>query len=182
MEFSDSVITGTLSGVISGLLVALTLGVIEQTASPKLELRRIDKNTALLKNNGFRPVAFGGTYAFEKGPHLLYPKDGFRGQISEMRCNARSEIVVGCAIHLGESLSITYKPIWPSFFQKDSHHQNIQNQAQQADVISVYNRNFYPWWTKKGWCSRMAKSTPTEGLQPTRLWGWRVMSLPLKPM
>ncbi len=88
MVWSNEILNGTVSGVISGLLVALTLAKIERTSRPRLELRQIDNKTALLRNNGFRPVAFGDTFALGKGNELLFPKDGFRGHISEMRCKA----------------------------------------------------------------------------------------------
>ena len=67
MCWSNGITDGTVSGVISGLLVASTLGFIERTSRPRLELRRIDDETALLRNNGFRAVVFGDTFALEKG-------------------------------------------------------------------------------------------------------------------
>lgn len=182
MDWPNGITGGTVSGVISGLLVAFALGFIERTARPRIELRRIDDETALLRNNGFCAVAFGDTFALEKGNDLIYPKDGFRGHISEMRCKGRGEIVVGCAIGLGESLSLTYKPVWTDNPLFNRYWRRIQNQAQRADVMSVLERTNKPWWTVGGVKSRLAKTTPAEYLSPMRLWGWKLAELPLKPM
>ena len=182
MCWSNGITDGTVSGVISGLLVASTLGFIERTSRPRLELRRIDDETALLRNNGFRTVVFGDTFALEKGSDLIYPKDGFRGHISEMRCDGRGEIVVGCAIGLGESLSLTYKPVWFNNLLLKRYWLRTQNQAQQADVMEVLERTSNPWWTVQGVKSRLSKTTPGEYVKPTRLWRWKLAHLPLKPM
>lgn len=181
MCWSNGITDGTVSGVVSGLLVASTLGFIERTSRPRLELRRIDDETALLRNNGFRTVVFGDTFALEKGSGLIYPKDGFRGHISEMRCNGRGEIVVGCAIGLGESLSLTYKPVWSNPLLK-RYWRVIQNQTQQADVMKVLERTSNPWWTMRGFKSRLSRTTPGESVKSTRLWRWKLAYLPLKPM
>lgn len=182
MCWSNGITDGTVSGVISGLLVASTLGLIERTSRPRLELRRIDDETALLRNNGFRTVVFGDTFALEKGSDLIYPKDGFRGHISEMRCDGRGEIVVGCAIGLGESLSLTYKAVWPTNPLLKRYWRRIQNQAQQADVMKVLERTNNPWWTVQGFKSRLSKTSPGKFVKSTRLWRWKLAHLPLKPM
>ncbi|MDK8243552.1 MULTISPECIES: hypothetical protein [unclassified Corynebacterium] len=182
MGWANEITNGTVSGLISGLLVAFTLGFIERTARPRLELRRIDNGTALLRNNGFCPVVFGDTFALEKGTDLIFPKDGFRGHICEMSCKGRGEIVVGCAISLGESLSLTYKPVWTDKPLSARHWRRIHNQAQQADVMAILERKYKPWWTLNGFKLRLTKTTPAEFLSPTRLWGWKLTELPLKPM
>lgn len=182
MDLSNGLTDGIASGVISGLLVAFTLGFLERTSRPRLELRHIDDETALLRNNGFSAVAFGDTFALEKGSGLIYPKDGFRGHISEMRCKGRGEIVVGCEITLGESLSLTYKPLWTDSPIFNRYWRHIQNQAQQAEVMVVLGRTYRPWWTVDGFKTRLAKTTPAEHLSPIRLWGWKLAELPLKPM
>ncbi|KAA8730678.1 hypothetical protein [Corynebacterium tuscaniense] len=182
MCWSNGITDGTVSGVVSGLLVASALGFIERTSRPRFELRRIDDETALLRNNGFRAVAFGDTFAFEKGNSLVYPKDGFRGHISEMRCKGRGEIVVGCVIELGESLSLTYKPVWTDSLLFKRYWRRIQNQAQQADCMAVLERTSKPWWTVGGIKLRLAKTAPGDILRPMRLWRWKLAVLPLKPM
>lgn len=182
MHWSNPIVDGTVSGVISGLLVAFTLGVIERSSRPRLELRQINNDTALLRNNGFRAVALGDTYALEKGTDLLFPKDGFRGHISEMRYKARDEIIVGCTIDLGESVSLTYKPIWTDSPLYNRYWRHIQRQAQQADVMTVLGRKSKPWWTKDGIQARLVKSAKTDCDEPVRLCGWKLMHLPLKPM
>ena len=173
--------SGTMSGVISGLFVAFTLGLLERTSKPRLELHQINEDTALLRNNGFKAVALGDTFALEKGNGLLYPKDGFRGRLSEMRCAGRDEIVVGCTLQLGESVSLTYKPLWWNNSTFNRRWRSIQNQANQADVMTVHARTFRPWWTASGVRERFKKSSLLEGSKPVRLWGWRLVHLPLKP-
>lgn len=174
--------SGTVSGVISGLFVAFALGLLERTSKPRLELHQINEDTALLRNNGFKAVAFGDTFALEKGNGLLYPKDGFRGRLSEMRCAGREEIVVGCAMQLGESVSLTYKTLWWNNSTFNRRWRRIQNQANQADVMTVHGRTFRPWWTASGVRERFKKFSSSEGVKPIRLWGWRLTHLPLKPL
>lgn len=178
----NGISSGTVSGLISGLLVAFALGILDKTSKPRLELQRINDETALLRNNGFRTVAFGDTFALEKGNDLLYPKDGFRGRLSEMRCEGRNEIVVGCGIQLGESLSITYKPLWWSEIFPNRYWRYIQNQTAQADVMTVLERTNRPWFTADGACSRFKKYSSAEYSKPVRLRGWRMTHLPLKPL
>lgn len=68
--------SGTMSGVISGLFVAFTLGLLERTSKPRLELHQINEDTALLRNNGFKAVALGDTFALEKGTDFSTQRTG----------------------------------------------------------------------------------------------------------
>lgn len=178
MEWLAEIVNGT----VTGLVVAAALWLIERSSQPRLELHRIDDETALLRNHGLRTVAFGDTFALEQGEGLLFPKDGFRGQISEMRCKGRNEIVVGCAIRLGESLTITYKPLSFAWLSSSRLWRRIQNEAQQADVMTIIGRKSQPWWKLSGFRDRVKKTEAHEWVKPTRLWGWKFQELPLKPM
>lgn len=178
----NAIVSGTLSGLVSGLLVASMLDMIERRSRPRLELHQINEDTALLRNNGFRSVAFGDTFIFEQGNCQLYPKDGFRGHISEMRCKGHDEIVVGCKASLGDTVSITYKLLWWWQTKPTRHWRDIQREASQADVMEVFSRNSKPWWTLHGIRRRWEFTHPAEGQKPVRLWNWKSAHLPLKPL
>lgn len=171
----------TVGGVAAGLVVSTTLAIISRKSKPPLELFMIDNKRAFLVNNCLRTVIFGEAYAFEQGTEIIGPNDGFRGHISEMRCSPGDGIVVSCKIRLGESLSLTYKPVFFGEPKLNRLRGKQRDETQIAEFFRVLDRNSSSVWSIRGILKRLEKHDPFEYTHPSRLFGWRIISLPLKP-
>lgn len=168
--------------IITGLAVVFITWIIKLSSQPTLELTYINQNAALIKNNSFRTVVFGSCFALEQGYDLLYPLDGFRGQLCELECPAHGEVVVGCAIRLGESVTVTYKPLSPILSRSRRYRWAINNQARYADVVELVGRK--PLLRRLSQKIRDSLTSRHENMtQPPgrNLFGWKIVTLTLHP-
>ncbi|WKD61289.1 hypothetical protein CCICO_06310 [Corynebacterium ciconiae DSM 44920] len=171
----------TVGGTAAGLVVSSTLAFLSRKAKPPLELFVIDNDRAFLVNNCFRTVIFGDSFAIEKGSDMLFPVDGFRGSIRDMRCSPGDGLVVGCAINLGESLSLTFKPILWGRPKSTKIYRRQQNETQLAEVMVVLEKTMASPWTPRGIAKKLHKHRNFEFGHSSRLLGWKLIELPLKP-
>lgn len=174
--------TNIIAPTIAGLAVVFITWIVKLSSQPTLEITHINQNTALIKNNSFRTVAFGSCFALEKGYGLLYPLDGFRGQLCELDCPARGEVVVGCAIRLGESVTVTYKPLSPILSHSRRYRRAVSNQARYADVIELAGRKPIPRRLLQKILDILTSKHKNTTHPPGRnLYGWKIVSLTLRP-
>lgn len=92
-------ITGVVSGIISGFLVAIALWTFDSLRKPDLELHYLGPQRAVIKNNRFKAVVIGGAWAFGNG-EVFYRPDGFRGGTRGFYIPRYGDFIVGTS-HFG---------------------------------------------------------------------------------
>ncbi|AMA00219.1 hypothetical protein [Corynebacterium glutamicum] len=142
----ESVFSGTISGVVSGLIVAGALTQLSKLRQPLFELRHISDGKVLLSYNGLRPVYFGGHFELGEGEHLLFPTDGRRGAFHELELRTRGELVLDTTLHLGQSVSISYKQPWWLMTRRaikrreaNGKYRKMRNTAARITVMDLYS-------------------------------------------
>ncbi|MFL0447675.1 hypothetical protein [Corynebacterium xerosis] len=108
------VVEGIISGSVSGLIVALALGVISRAREENFTFTSVGDGRAVLDYRGSRTIVIGGSFAFERGV-VLATADGFRGGTSGIIVKPRTQNVflVG-DLPPGEGFDFTYRvvPWW----------------------------------------------------------------------
>lgn len=133
----ESIISGSISGVIAGLVVAGALYLIR----PKFELRQITPSLAVLHHHGLHAVILGGSYAFERG-QVLSTAEGFRagtGGILLPRFSDtvfRIDIAGAGPLAVGEVVTISYRKAPP--FLKYRPKMTRRTYGWDVDPIELY--------------------------------------------
>ncbi|WP_145915030.1 hypothetical protein [Corynebacterium simulans] len=94
-----NLITGVVSGIISGFLVAVALWRFDNLRKPDLELHYLGSQRAVIKNNRFKAVVIGGAWEFDNG-EVFYRPDGFRGGTRGFYIPRYGDFIVGTS-HFG---------------------------------------------------------------------------------
>lgn len=145
----ESISSGTISGVVAGLIVAATLGVLNQLNRPRFELRQVAPNLAVLKHSRWGAVVMGGSYAFERGA-VLCTAEGFRAGTGGIYLPGRSETVLRTdaglgELQVGEVVSISFRRA--PWFPIHRTPRMARAHSWHVDPIEVKNH----WWKWLGW-------------------------------
>lgn len=112
--FWSSVASGTVSGVVAGLMVSLTLAFLNYRSKPLFEVKVAQDNIVVLFYRGLRPAVIGGTWELGKGT-ILTTSDGFRAGTYGICLPPQSETAFSADyLGIGESfaMSIRFIPLW----------------------------------------------------------------------
>ena len=108
------VVEGIISGSISGLIVALALGLISRAWEEDFTFTSVGEGRAVLNYRGSRSIVIGGSFALERGV-VLATADGFRAGTSGIIVKPRTQnvLLVG-ELPPGEGFDFTYRvvPWW----------------------------------------------------------------------
>lgn len=106
-----NLITGVVSGIISGFLVAIALWIFHNLRKPDLELCYLGSERAVIKNNRFKAVVIGGAWEFDNG-EVFYRPDGFRGDTRGFYIPRYGDFIVG-TLHFGpgQTADVAYRRV-----------------------------------------------------------------------
>lgn len=111
----DALLTGTVSGLVSGLLVAWSQSAVTRLNRTRFELRKIgDNDTAVLVNQGWMPVLLGNSLFLNSvGEELRHGADP-ESPIAQSFLKPNDDLVVRLGGHpAGSTVFFTYRPtIW----------------------------------------------------------------------
>lgn len=140
----ENLAIGVVSGVISGLIVSVALGLWGYFRRPPLELIHVAEQRAVLKNNRYKAVVIGGAWEFDNG-NVLYRPDGFRGGEGGFYIPKFGEFVVGTSYFApGQTADIAYKYVKSEKDSVKRIHLEETNVVEASQVVN--NPNEYPEW------------------------------------
>ena len=108
------ILEGIVSGTVSGLIVALALGLISRAREEHFTFTSVGDGRAVLDYRGSRTIVIGGSFALERGV-VLATADGFRAGSSGIIVKPRSQnVFLVEELPPGESFDFTYRvvPWW----------------------------------------------------------------------
>ncbi|MGN0096946.1 MAG: hypothetical protein ACI38U_12870 [Corynebacterium sp.] len=125
-QFWSSVLSGTVSGVVAGLIVAGALACVRHRNRPTVEAIATSENRATLRNNGFRALVVGGSRAYHDG-NFLSAID-LSGRTSGIMLPGRDSVVLRIErleIGAGFQLSVRRIALWRTIVNRlpDDYHQ-----------------------------------------------------------
>ncbi|MDU3164801.1 MAG: hypothetical protein E7K06_03465 [Corynebacterium sp.] len=139
-----NLITGVVSGIISGFLVAIALWVFENLRKPDIELHYLGSQRAVIKNNRFKAVVIGGAWEFENG-EVFYRPDGFRGGTRGFYIPRYGDFIVGTS-HFGpgQTADVAYKRVKNTNDFQERVRLEEKFRVEVFDVISKPEK--FPGW------------------------------------
>ena len=139
-----NLITGVVSGIISGFLVAIALWVFENLRKPDIELHYLGSQRAVIKNNRFKAVVIGGAWEFENG-EVFYRPDGFRGGSRGFYIPRYGDFIVGTS-HFGpgQTADVAYKRVKNTNDFQERVRLEEKFRVEVFDVISKPEK--FPGW------------------------------------
>ena len=139
-----NLITGVVSGIISGFLVAIALWVFEHLRKPDIELHYLGSQRAVIKNNRFKAVVIGGAWEFENG-EVFYRPDGFRGGTRGFYIPRYGDFIVGTS-HFGpgQTADVAYKRVKNTNDFQERVRLEEKFRVEVFDVISKPEK--FPGW------------------------------------
>ena len=139
-----NLITGVVSGIISGFLVAIALWVFENLRKPDIELHYLGSQRAVIKNNRFKAVVIGGAWEFENG-EVFYRPDGFRGGTRGFYIPRYGDFIVG-TLHFGpgQTADVAYKRVKNTNDFQERVRLEEKFRVEVFDVISKPEK--FPGW------------------------------------
>lgn len=139
-EFLFDLLSNSMGGVISGLIIAATIAILVKVRTPLFEVVQVAENRAILKYNGWLPIELGATWDMGKGEILFSPDP--KGAIAGDRMAPHSDKVVSfIQITPGESLSIAYRRRWTSEVRGPDE----MNYPNATDLVGNKRTKFWGW-------------------------------------
>lgn len=104
-------LSNMITGIFSGLVVAVALWFFSTLRKPALELFYVGPQRAVVRNNRFRPVLLAGAWEIGNGEVFFRP-DGFRGGSGSFYIPRYGELIVGTSSFApGQTASAAYKHV-----------------------------------------------------------------------
>lgn len=139
-----NLITGVVSGIFSGFLVAIALWAFDNLRKPGLELYYLGSQRAIIKNNRFKAVVIGGAWEFGNGEVFFRP-DGFRGGTRGFYIPRYGDFMVGTS-HFGpgQTADVAYRRVKNT---NDFQERVRLEEKFQVEVSDVFNEpEKFPEW------------------------------------
>lgn len=139
-----NLITGVVSGIISGFLVAIALWVFDNLRKPDLELHYLGSHRAVIKNNRFKAVVIGGAWELDNG-EVFYRPDGFRGGTRGFYIPRYGDFLVGTS-HFGpgQTADVAYRPVRNTNDLQERVRLEEKFQVEVPDVVAEPDK--FPEW------------------------------------
>lgn len=136
-----NVVTGLVSGVLSGLIVSAVALLTSYLAKPRFELRYASSDAVTLRHNRLWPTVIGGTWEFGEGSDLFCTPDN-RAAVNGILIGGFSETNLrntGNPRPIGAAIDVTYKkaPVFPLRWWKKLH----EVQTWQQEPSEMYGRS-----------------------------------------
>lgn len=131
-------ITGLVSGVLSGLIVSTVVLLTSYLTKPRFVLRYASFDSVTLRHNRMWPVVIGGTWEFGEGANLFCTPDN-RAAVNGILIGGFSETNLrntGTPRPIGAVIDVSYKkaPVFPLCWRKKLH----KVQSWQQDPSEKY--------------------------------------------
>ena len=145
LSIADAIATGTISGILSGLIVAGTIKVISSAMTDTFSFSHVGNEKSVLSYRGSRPIVIGGSFLLGEGP-VLTTADGRRAGQSGIVVRPRSLTVFDTGrVQPGEPFDFTYRKVpWLRFNKLE---RTGELYRWECDVMEFYNDSK----PKKGW-------------------------------
>lgn len=134
-------VTGLVSGVLSGLIVSAVALLTSYLAKPRFELRYASSDAVTLRHNRLWPTVIGGTWEFGEGSDLFCTPDN-RAAVNGILIGGFSETNLrntGNPRPIGAAIDVAYKkaPVFPLRWWKKLH----EVQTWQQEPSEMYGRS-----------------------------------------
>lgn len=141
LNFLSNVVTG----IFSGIVVAVALWFFSTLRKPTLELFYVGPQRAVIRNNRFRAVLLAGAWEIENGEVFFRP-DGFRGGTGSFYIPRYGEIIVGTSYFSpGQTANGAYKYVKNT--RKVSKRISLEKENNVDVSQVVMSPENFPKWT-----------------------------------
>lgn len=144
-------ITGLVSGVLSGLIVSTVVLLTSYLTKPRFVLRYASSDSVTLRHNRMWPVVIGGTWEFGEGANLFCTPDN-RAAANGILIGGFSETNLrntGTPRPIGAVIDVAYKkaPVFPLHWWKKLH--KVQSWQQDPSEMYGHSRGERDGWKVK---------------------------------
>lgn len=174
----SNIISGTVAGLVSGLLVSFTLWAINHFSKPKFEYYDIGEGAGHFFYNRYRPIIIGGSFVLGHGPALIErtPRGGYGGfylgTMGDQVFSTTTHPDLSITLPTGETVSIAYRyaPLHYWWSQKARHKAFFQ----EMDPVALYTAQSKP--------KEVGRRDEAAGRELTKsVRGWKMAHVILKP-